>query len=114
MSPAVVVTGKRDPHIISAYLPENGEVDEHSRADWRNIIAATSDELLMLERGIGKRTRDTARDLLRTKLGMPEDIALTLIEAAINLEEGFCVEADTIFEEGGIGGKRHYENFRIR
>ena len=45
--PIVLVTGKQSPYLKPGFDEAKGEVDEHSRANWRNTIAAASDRILL-------------------------------------------------------------------
>ncbi len=102
--------------IVSGHIEENGEVNEHNRGAWVNTIAAIS-ATSMLRRITNTPDKFYHADvqLLIRALGMPEELARSLLDADLQRKIGFTICADTVFEtEGVIGGKRYYEKFRIR
>lgn len=114
MSPVIYSTGDEAQPVKEDILPEKGEVEEHERGPWRTSVAAISDNEICVRRHIGNHTHEESVKLLTGALGMPEIMARALIEAVIANTTMF-VECETIFEEQGrLGGKRHYENYRIR
>ncbi len=102
--------------IVSGHIPENGEINEDSRAAWTNTIFSVAAN--SLSRRIGHTStfyEDDVRLLIRA-LGMPELLAIKLLDADLQREIGFTIFADTVFENGSreMGGPRHYNNFRIK
>lgn len=89
MSPLIITTGNKELAFKCRLLP--GETDEAIRAAVTGTTASANYDIL------GERKAQVTIDLFTRKIGMPNELARELVDAAIKGIPGVGIEFKTIF-----------------